>query len=78
MQGDSSYMFTSFHCHDYISKYKRTYTKVQTLLAAMGSIFNVIFVLLKALTMMIASNILNVHMVNALFFKEQKKEKDNP
>ena len=78
MQGDSSYMFTSFHCHDYISKYKRTYTKVQTLLATMGSIFNVIFVLLKALTMMIASNILNVHMVNALFFKEQKKEKDNP
>ena len=44
---ENSYSYTTFHCHDYVSKYKRICTKIQSVIATVSGIFNVIFIVLK-------------------------------
>ena len=69
---EGSYSFTTFHCHDYVSKYKRICTKIQAMIATISGIFNVIFVVLKIITFFISSQILQVDMANTLIFGERK------
>ena len=47
---ENSYSYTTFHCHDYVSKYKRICTKIQSVIATVSGIFNVIFIVLKIIT----------------------------
>ena len=69
---DGSYSYTTFHCHDYVSKYKRICTKFQAMLATISGIFNVIFVVLKIITFFISSQIMQVDMANTLILGERK------
>ena len=69
---DNSYSYTTFHCHDYVSKYKRICTKIQSVIATVSGIFNVIFVVLKIITFFISSQIMQVDMANTLMFGERK------
>ena len=77
LSGENSYCFTSFHCHDYVSKYKRICTKVQSVIATISGIINVAFFVLRVLTLMISNKILQIDMVNTLVYDNKtKKEKE--